>query len=267
MTVVYTQTLIKEENMTEFNKSNWAKADFSQEYREKADIYIVERRRMFTIMKSFYRHFPGGRQNNALLDLGCGDGIVTHELLSVDNSISATLIDGSGDMLDKARERLEGFNNISYIRASFQEMLERDILGQDFDFIVSSMAIHHLTMDEKRGIFRLIHSHLKTGGYFMNIDVILAPTETLDQWYMNIWEEWMDEKKASLGMESDPSRNIIRRYKELEENKPDTMDDQLNALRDIGFKDVDCYYKYGIFTIYGGLKQVQPQIGADQKGS
>ncbi|HDO36726.1 MAG TPA: class I SAM-dependent methyltransferase, partial [Nitrospirae bacterium] len=59
--------------MTEFNKSNWAKADFSQEYREKADIYIVERRRMFTIMKSFYRHFPGGRQNNALLDLGCGD--------------------------------------------------------------------------------------------------------------------------------------------------------------------------------------------------
>jgi tRNA (cmo5U34)-methyltransferase len=36
------------------------------------------------------------------------------------------------------------------------------------------------------------------------------------------------------------------------ENKPDTPNVQLNALRTIGFKDVDCYYQYGIFTMYGG---------------
>ncbi len=254
MTVVYTQTLIKDRKMTEFNKSRWARADFSKEYREKADIYIVERRRMFGIMKSFYRHFPGSRQNNMLLDLGCGDGIVTHELLSVDKSISATLIDGSDDMLDKARERLKGFKNIKYIQASFQEMLEKDILKQDFDFIVSALAIHHLTMNEKRDFFRLIYSHLKAGGCFMNIDVILAPTDELDQWYMKLWEEWMDGKKAALGIDNDPSGNIIQRYKDMEENKPDTLDDQLNALREIGYKNVDCFYKYGIFAVYGGRK-------------
>jgi len=33
----------------------------------------------------------------------------------------------------------------------FQEILERDILDDDFDFIVSSLAIHHLSMDEKSG--------------------------------------------------------------------------------------------------------------------
>jgi tRNA (cmo5U34)-methyltransferase len=241
--------------MTEFNRSNWAKADFTQEYREKADIYIVERRWMFGIMKSFYRHFPGSRQNNMLLDLGCGDGIVTQELLSMDTSISATLIDGSDDMLNKARERLKGFSNIKYIQASFQEMLERDIPKQDFDFIVSSLAIHHLTMNEKRDFFRLIYSHMKAGGYFMNIDVLLAPTDDLDQWYMKLWEEWMDEKKTAIGIENDPSRNIIQRYKEGDENKPDTLDDQLNALREIGYKNVDCFYKYGIFAVYGGGKQ------------
>ncbi|MEC4686147.1 MAG: methyltransferase domain-containing protein [Nitrospirota bacterium] len=238
--------------MTEFNRSRWAKADFSQEYREKADIYIVERRRMFGIMKSFYRHFPGSRQNNMLLDLGCGDGIVTHELLSVDESISATLIDGSVDMLNKARERLKGFKNINYIQASFQEMLEKEIPEQDFDFIVSALAIHHLTMNEKRDFFRLIYSHLKAGGYFMNIDVILAPTETLDQWYMKLWEEWMDERKATPGMEGNYFDDITRRYKEADENKPDTLNEQLDTLRKLGFKNVDCYYKYGIFAIYGG---------------
>jgi hypothetical protein len=34
--------------MTEFNKSQWAKAEFTQEYRDSADVYIVERRRLIT---------------------------------------------------------------------------------------------------------------------------------------------------------------------------------------------------------------------------
>ncbi len=49
-----------------------------------------------------------------------------------------------------AMERLEGFKNIRFTRTSFQEILERDILDDDFDFIVSSLAIHHLSTDEKR---------------------------------------------------------------------------------------------------------------------
>lgn len=86
----------------------------------------------------------------------------------------------------------------------------------------------------------------------MNIDVILAPTETLDQWYMKLWQEWMDERKTTLGMEGNYFDDITRRYKEEDENKPDTLDEQLDTLRKLGFKNVDCYYKYGIFAIYGG---------------
>ncbi len=240
--------------MTEFNKSNWAKTDFTQQYRDNADIYIVERRRLLEILKSFYRHFLGKREQNHIVDIGCGDGIVTHGLLEIDDSIFATLIDGSEDMLNKAKERLKGFQNIYYIKASFQEILEKGILQQKSDFIVSSLAIHHLNMDEKREFFRLIHSNLYEGGYFMNIDVILPPTESLDRWYMKLWEEWMDERKASIGIEGKPSSDIIQRYKDMEENKPDTLNNQINALKEVGFKEVDCFYKYGIFTIFGGKK-------------
>lgn len=105
--------------MTKFNKSNWVKAEFSQEYRDNADIYIVERRRLLEILKSFYRHFLSGKQQKRILDLGCGDGIITQELFKVDNSILATLVDGSEDMLNSAKERLKGLRNINYIPASF----------------------------------------------------------------------------------------------------------------------------------------------------
>lgn len=241
--------------MTDFSESNWAKAEFSRQYRNNADIYIVERRRMLDILKSFYKHFFSDKTRTRILDLGCGDGILTYELLKIDNRISATLMDGSEDMLARAKERLNDFRNIQYIQTSFQDVLKGEFIQKNFDFVVSSMAIHHLTTDEKKGMFKKIHSLLHSGGHFVNIDVILAPSETLDRWYMRLWKEWMDEKKKSLGISGDYHDDIIQRYKDNRDNKPDTLENQMNALKTIGYKDVDCYYKYGIFSIYGGMKE------------
>ncbi|MGZ7117956.1 MAG: hypothetical protein ACXVHS_11035, partial [Methanobacterium sp.] len=49
-------------------------------------------------------------------------------------------------------------------------------------------------------------------------------------------------------------QNVPDKYKNNPDNHPDTLISQLNALKLIGFKNVDCYYKYGIFAIYGGQK-------------
>ncbi len=240
--------------MTNFKDTNWAKPEFSQNYRENADIFIVERRRVLAILQSFYRHFLQDNSKSSLLDLGCGDGIITSSIVEVDNTISATLVDGSDDMLSKARERLKGFANAKYICASFQEIMMGKLLTGRFDIVASSLAIHHLTMAEKTALFRTVYLLLNAGGYFVNIDVVLAPSETLEHWYLRIWREWIDERKAELGIKGDRFSDITERYKQLEENKPDTLEDQLSALREAGFKDVDCHYKYGIFTMYGGGK-------------
>jgi tRNA (cmo5U34)-methyltransferase len=240
--------------MTDFNKSQWAKPEFTQEYRDSADIYIVERRRMLDILKSFYGHFIGDKPDNNVLDLGCGDGIVTQELLIFDSSITATLIDGSEDMLNKAKDRLKDFEKVHFIQASFQEILNKTVPLKRYDFIVSSLAIHHLTMEEKTALFNTIYSNLNIDGYFLNIDVILAPSDALEQWYLLLWRKWIDERKSFLGIEGTSYDDIIRRYKDNTDNKPDTLDAQLRALQTIGFKDVDCFYKYGIFAMYGGRK-------------
>ncbi|RJQ49078.1 MAG: class I SAM-dependent methyltransferase [Nitrospiraceae bacterium] len=241
--------------MTQFNESQWALPEFSREYRDNADIFIVERKRLFEIMKSFYRYFIYSREQKSILDLGCGDGIITHNLLEIDASISATLVDPSSDMMSKARERFSGYNNINFVQASFQDLLKSDIIPRDFDFIVSSMAIHHLDMDNKKRLFNFIFIHLKKGGYFMNIDTVLPPADNLEHWYFRMWNEWVDNKKNALGLERDIFSDLTRRYKDAAENKPDTLEDQLNALRDIGFKGLDCFYKYGIFSVFGGKKE------------
>ena len=240
--------------MTDFNKSNWANPEFSRGYVDNADVFIVERRRMLAVLQSFYRHFMKNGTCKTILDLGCGDGIVTAAIAEAGGPISATLVDGSEDMIAKAKARLTGLSDARYVHASFQKILRENQLEGPYDFIVSSLAIHHLKLDEKTALFKKAYSLLKPGGHFVNIDVVLAPSEKLEQWYLALWKEWIDERKRTLGITGSQFDGIIKQYKDAEENKPDTLNDQLNALTAAGFKDVDCYYKYGIFTIFGGRR-------------
>ena len=241
--------------MNTFNQSAWAQKDFSENYLEKADIYILERRKMIGIMSSLFSYFFNNKTDIRVLDLGCGDGVLTGELLTKDSSIIATLVDGSQSMLQKAQERFKAHSKLNFVNASFQDILaDKTSLGL-YDFCISSLAIHHLELEEKAALFRYITRHLNNGGRFVNIDVVLPPSEELEGWYFAIWKEWMHYMLDKLNMKDELPEDIIKRYKDPSSmNKPDTLEVQLDALKEAGLKDVDCYYKNGIFAVFGGKK-------------
>jgi tRNA (cmo5U34)-methyltransferase len=241
--------------MSDFNKSAWADNKFTENYLDKADIYIVERRKMFWYVSSLFRHFFAGRKNIKLLDIGCGDGVLTEELLRVDSAISATLIDGNEGMLQRAKGRLNSFQNVSFIRASFQEILAGTKELGNYDLCVSSMAIHHLDMDEKAFLFRKILSCLNDEGHFIDIDVVRPPSEELESWYFAIWRDWLGHMMDRYNVKDEVPEDLIKRYKDPSSmNKPDILGSQLKALSEAGFLDVDCYFKDGIFVVFGGKK-------------
>lgn len=240
--------------MSEFEQSYWADPDFSQGFRNHADNFIVERQRMLAIVQSCFARFGGNAARKNVLDLGCGDGIITVALGLVDPAISAALVDGSAEMLAKAKERLAGRIEAHFLQASFQDLLRRDRLAGSYDFAASSLAIHHLDMAEKQALFRLIHDHLVPGAWFVNIDVVLGPSERLEEWYLELWRAWIVERNRRLGFATDRFTDITEKYKEEPGNRPDTLDAQLDSLRALGFAEVDCFYKYGIFTIFGGRR-------------
>lgn len=239
--------------MDTFNQSAWAQEHFSKDFLEKADVYIQERRKMINNMSSLFSFYFKEKRDIQILDLGCGDGVLTEELLRKNKSIIVTLVDGSNTMLEKARERLNAHSGINFIHASFHELLTGTIPLSHFDFCISSFAIHHLEMTEKKNLFRYLYGHLNAEGHFVNIDVVLSPSEGLEEWYFSIWKEWMQYMQNQLNLKDELPEDIIRRYKDPSSiNKPDTLEDQLEALRETGFKDVDCYYKNGIFAMFGG---------------
>jgi len=237
--------------MSEFENSEWKKEQSAQEFIENADFYILERRRLIKIMKSLYKYFLMDKIKERplkTLDLGCGDGILTYELLGMDENLRGTLIDGSAEMLKNAKERLKSYPQIEYIQETFQELVRSD-LNNKFNLVVSSLAIHHLSMDQKESLFRFIYNHIEKKGFFLNIDTIKAPSNDLEEWYLMLWKEWINEKE-----DKEKFMYIPNQYRNNPDNHPDTLKSQLNSLESIGFKNVDCYYKYGVFAIYGGTK-------------
>ncbi|HAM51004.1 MAG TPA: 16S rRNA (cytosine(1402)-N(4))-methyltransferase, partial [Nitrospiraceae bacterium] len=236
-------------------ESGWANAEFAQKYLEKADAYVVERRKMFWFVSSLVDHFLSGTETIRLLDLGCGDGVLTEELLKTKNAISATLIDGGEGMLQKAKERLKAFPNTIFVRATFQELIGGAVELGIYDLCVSSMAIHHLEMEEKASLFRLIAAHLNPGGRFVDVDVVLPPSEELEGWYFAMWKGWVGHMMSRYSIQDELPEDLIRRYKDpLSMNKPDTLGDQLRALESAGFVDVDCCFKNGVFVVFGGKR-------------
>lgn len=61
------------------------------------------------------------------------------------------------------------------------------------------------------------------------------------------------ENQINMGVQ-ESFEYLPEQYKNNPDNHPDTLNIQLNALKSVGFQQVDCYYKYGIFAIFGGEK-------------
>jgi tRNA (cmo5U34)-methyltransferase len=241
--------------MTKFEESEWKNPESAREYVENSERYILERERLLNIMKSFYQHFLHDKNGKTeVLDLGCGDGRLTYELLSIDPEINATLVDGSLEMLKRAKNRLNKYStkNLNFINKTFQALMTEKHLRDDFKLVVSSLAIHHLDMDEKDSLFNYIYDIMDNGGFFLNIDVILPPFEPLEQWYLSLWREWIIENETYNI--SGSFRDLPYQYKNNPDNRPDTLENQLKSLERSGFKNIDCYYKFGIFSIFGGEK-------------
>jgi|ERR1043166_4767909 tRNA (cmo5U34)-methyltransferase len=239
--------------MSQFDQTSWADAAYAREFLDHADHYIPERHQLFAAMRSFYRHFILSRGQGKVCDLGCGDGVLTAELLKENPALDAVLVDGSADMLGAARKRFSAQPQLQYVQKSFQAMPQEAGDLPQFQFIVSSFAIHHLEPGERKALFAALLHNLERGGWFMNIETALPRHALFTEWYYALWQEWIIAHSRRFGLKED-FQDVPRKARENPDNKYTPLADQLRDLEAAGFKAVECHYKNGIFAIYTGQK-------------
>jgi tRNA (cmo5U34)-methyltransferase len=180
--------------------------------------------------------------NPKILDLGAGTGLLT-ELLHVQHPNSnITLFDLSSKMLDKAKEKFKNYN-FRYIEDNY---LTYDFTER-YDIIVSSLSIHHLTDDEKKVLYEKIYEILESGGIFINADLSLGETPFTEQLYKNQDTDYLEKNQLP-----EEEKQILKNRRKLD--KPSKISDTIKWYKEIGFKNVDVYYKYYRYYVIAGVK-------------
>lgn len=180
-----------------------------------------------------------------VIDLGCGTGTISSAILKRYPHAQVTCLDLAENMLEMAKAKLSGYPDVRYIRAD----LTHFDFDDRYDFVVSSLALHHLlTDDDKRQLYRKIYNALTPHGIFYNADIVLASSDTLQEMYLNQWKRFIAKSVTQDEIEN----KWIPKY--YEEDRPARLTDQLSWLSDIGFINVDVIWKYYNFAVYGGIK-------------
>ncbi|MHA2007544.1 MAG: class I SAM-dependent methyltransferase [Promethearchaeota archaeon] len=239
--------------MNEFKRSNWYNGDYSRKYLDEADFYIPERDILLRILASFYRKFITSNKKKRILDLGCGNGILSKTLFNHNSNLEIVVTDGSKEMLIEAKKEFDGIPVLEFCQITFEEIIQGKFKKGLFDLIISSFAIHHLNMTQKMKLFNRVFEMMNLGSYFINIDVVVSDYENYNDWYYDLWKEWIIINQKSLNINKS-FEQVPEEARRKSENHFDLLGEQLDGLKLIGFSDVECHYKYGVFAIYGGKK-------------
>ncbi len=194
-------------------------------------------------------------------DLGCGSGVLAHAVLSRFPGAQAVLIDFSEAMLDEARRSLGSFKPTPiFAVGDLASPAWADSLQtrEPIDLIVSGYAIHHLEHDRKKALYREIFELLAPGGMFVNVEHVESATPRVEAMADELMVDTITAFQASKG--SGKSREELRREFVQRPDKAANIlapvDTQCAWLRDIGFVDVDCFFKVFELAVFGGRKAV-----------
>jgi ubiquinone/menaquinone biosynthesis C-methylase UbiE len=104
------------------------------------------------------------------IDLGCGDGILSHTILTQYPYASGLLLDYSSSMIEAAKNRMSAFKNQKVLLSDLSNNNWKSIVDEKADVVVSGFAIHHLKNGRKYELFEEIYDVLKPGGIFINME-------------------------------------------------------------------------------------------------
>lgn len=173
-----------------------------------------------------------------VMDIGAGTGLMARMVLEVLPDASILLLDGSDKMLGKAQEHFPSESSVSF---QVGDMSTAD-LGEGWNLIVSSLAIHHLENDDKRRLFARIRQALVPGGLFINVEQVLGPDAKSDDRYNRFWKRDIAKNGAS-------EAQVQAAAERMSFDRCASVEDQLRWMREAGFKTVDCSVKAWRFAV------------------
>jgi tRNA (cmo5U34)-methyltransferase len=206
----------------------WSSPEHSKDYLKRADSIPHRREGEATLLEFLPERV------SRFLDLGSGGGRLLALVKAARPNAEVVAVDFSEAMLEVLRDAYRNDAKTSIVEHDLSSPLPE--IGK-FDAVASSFAIHHVTHERKRRLYQEIFGLLNPGGMFLNLEHVASATPRLH-------ESFLSQLNVTPETE-DPSNKLL------------DLELQLSWLREIGFIDVDCHWKWRELALLAGTKSEQ----------
>lgn len=185
------------------------------------------------------------RPFHSILELGSGTGNLT--VLAANKWPEAKLhaVDISPESLDVCKTRLAERAGMTYVVSDFRDL---QFQPEHFDLVISSISIHHLNASEKQTLFKQVNQWLGPSGVFSYVDQFASVTAELSEKQLANW------KNIAFAAGSSEEEWQMWMEHAAEHDHHDTLADQMAWLGVAGFTDIDCPWRYLLWTMLQGHK-------------
>jgi len=192
-----------------------------------------------TLTAEFLNKFLKNNKKKIILEIGCGTGDLTKEVLNLNKNIMIFALDIEPEMINKAKERLKNYksNKLSLITQDALDYL-KNLKDESLDLIISSFTLHNFNKEYRNKVLREIFRVLKISGKFINTDKYALDDASKDK-------EFFDKQiKKIKNLLQSPKYVDLREMLIKHEHEDIRLDyiiregDYINQLKGLGFKSI-----------------------------
>lgn len=193
-----------------------------------------------------------------VIEIGCGTGATTEQILPADPRIKVAALDISKPMIEQTQKKLGSYvkqGKLSLVHADALDYLSdwRNVCDNSIDYFVSASTIHNIPRKQRALLHKLVYRVLKFGGVFINGDKI-AQDDQSEHNKALIYElsclkkiDEMGRPDLRLAWESHYRRDNQKRFIVKE-------GEYMKDLKDAGFCNVQKLYRKHMAAIVSGVK-------------
>ena len=169
------------------------------------------------------------------------NNLISHHLNKKINYIG---IDSSADMIHKAQENLKDYD-VTLING---DITNGDININNASFITLILTLQFIPQRKRKSLIEKIYKGLNKGGSLVIVEKVIGNNARFDEMFIELYHDF----KLSNGLTEEEVFAKSRAIRGV--MSPNTVQENIDMLQDVGFKDVDMFFKWCNFAGFVAIK-------------
>jgi cyclopropane fatty-acyl-phospholipid synthase-like methyltransferase len=237
----------------------WKRPDVVSRFLNERSRLVPDRQQQMSVILRLLR--ASGRPPRRVLDLGAGDAVLLALVLEAFPDAAGVAVDYSPPMLEQARARMAAFGDRAIVvEADLASPDWRSAVAGPFDAVISGFAIHHLSHERKRALYAETFALLEEGGTFVNCEHVASATPRGERLFNEMMGEHLWQRRREAGQDVSLEQ-VTAEYLARADGPANILapvEEQCRWLRDIGFAEVDCFWKLFELAVFAGVRPASP---------